>query len=254
MDRPNPDQRPSAPRTGRFAATRWSVVLAAGRDESPRAAEALEQLCRVYWYPLYAFVRRQGHGPEDAQDLTQAFFTRLIAKRDLAAVDRAKGRFRSFLLAAMRHFLANEWDRARAAKRGGGVHVTSFDAISAEARYAREPVDPETPERIFERRWALAMLDEVLGRLRDEYESRGQGEQFEALKGMLGGGGGEEGHAATGLRLGMSEGAVKVAAHRLRRRYRDLLRREIATTVASPDDVDDELRHLFAVLSGGECP
>jgi len=225
-------------------------VLEAGRDDSPRAAEALEQLCRTYWYPLYAFVRRRGHGPEDAQDLTQAFFARLIAKRDLAAVDRTRGRFRSFLIAAMQHFLANEWDKARAQKRGGGVRVISLDAVSAEARYAREPADLETPELIFERRWAMALLDKVLVRLRGEYEARGQGDLFEALKGTLGGGG-AEGHAATAERLGMTEGAVKVAAHRLRRRYRDLLRGEIAGTVASPDDVDDELRHLLAVLGGG---
>jgi RNA polymerase sigma-70 factor (ECF subfamily) len=154
----------------------------------------------------------------------------------------------------MKHFLANEWDRARALKRGGGVRITSLDAAAAEARYAREPADLETPERVYERRWALALLDQVLVRLRGEYEARGHGELFEALKGTLGGGGGAQGHAATADRLGMTEGAVKVAAHRLRRRYRDLLRREIAGTVATPDDVDDELRHLLAVLGGGGNP
>jgi RNA polymerase sigma-70 factor (ECF subfamily) len=232
-----------------FEATRWSVVLAAGRGDSTRAAAALEHLCGTYWYPLYAFVRRQGRSPEDAQDLTQAFFARLIAKRDLAGVDRAKGRFRSFLLAALKHFLANEWDKARALKRGGGVHVTSLDVGDAETRYLREPADPETPERVFERRWALTLLDEVLHGLRAEYQARGQGTLFEELKGTLAGGGGAEGHAAAARRLGMNEGAVKVAAHRLRRRYRDRLRAEIATTVDAPSEIDDELRHLFAVLS-----
>jgi RNA polymerase sigma-70 factor (ECF subfamily) len=232
-----------------FEATRWSIILAAGRDD-PAQAAALDRLCRTYWYPLYAFVRRQGRSPEDAQDLTQAFLARLIAKRDLAGVDRAKGRFRSFLLAAMKHFLANERDKARALKRGGGAHVTSLDAGDAETRYLREPADPVTPERVFERRWALTLLDEVLRRLRAEYEVRGQGALFEALKDTLAGGGGADGHAAAAHRLGMTEGAVKVAAHRLRRRYRDLLRAEIAATVDAPGEVDDELRHLFAVLSG----
>lgn len=231
-----------------FEATRWSVVLAAGRDDGAQAA-ALDHLCRTYWYPLYAFVRRQGRSADDAQDLTQAFFARLIAKRDLAAADPARGRFRSFLLAAMKHFLANEWDKARALKRGGGAHVTSLDAGDAETRYLREPADPATPERIFERRWALTLLDEVLHRLRAEHEARGQRVLFEELKDTLAGGGGADGHAATAGRLCMSEGAVKVAAHRLRRRYRDLLRAEIAATVNDPRDVDDELRHLFAVLS-----
>ncbi len=231
-----------------FEATRWSVVFAAGSDDAAQAA-ALEHLCGTYWYPLYAFVRRQGRSPEDAQDLTQAFFARLIAKRDLAAADPVRGRFRSFLLAAMKHFLANEWDKARALKRGGGVHVTSLDAGDAETRYLREPADPVTPERIFERRWALTLLDEVLRRLRADYEARGQRVLFESLKDTLTGGGGEDGHAAAALRLGMTEGAVKVAAHRLRRRYRDLLRTEITATVDTPAEVDDELRHLFAVLS-----
>ena len=149
----------------------------------------------------------------------------------------------------MKHFLANEWDKARALKRGGGVHVTSLDAGDAETRYLREPADPATPERIFERRWALTLLDEVLHRLRAEYEARGHRVLFEEIKDTLAGGGGADGHAAAALRLGMSEGAVKVAAHRLRRRYRDLLRTEIAATVETPGEVDDELRHLFAVLS-----
>ena len=238
-----------ADRRSVFLTTRWTVVCAAGAAQDTDARSALAELCRTYWYPLYAFVRRQGRNPEDAQDLTQAFFARLIAKRDLAGVDRAKGRFRSFLLAAMKHFLANEWDKARALKRGGGAHVTSLDAGDAETRYLREPADPETPERIFERRWALALLDEVLRRLRADYASRGQAALFDGLKESLAGGGGAEGHAAAAHRLGMNEGAVKVAAHRMRRRYRDLLREEIVRTVDRPEEVDGELRHLFGVLS-----
>lgn len=244
-------QHPASAATvsGRFAATRWSVVLAAGRDDSAGARDALEHLCRTYWYPLYAFVRRQGRSPEDAQDLTQAFFARLIAKRDLADVDRAKGRFRSFLLAAMKHFLANEWDKAHALKRGGGVQVTSLDAGDAETRYLREPADPETPERIFERRWALTLLEEVLKRLRGEYAGGGRARLFDQLKDALTGEKSAVGYEEIARRTGMSEGAVKVAAHRMRRRYRDLLRAEIANTVAEPGEVEAELRHLIGVLS-----
>jgi RNA polymerase sigma-70 factor (ECF subfamily) len=233
-----------------FVTTRWSMVVAAGGPSTSGARDALEKLCRTYWYPLYAFVRRQGHGPADAQDLTQAFFARIIEKHGLGGVDRAKGRFRSFLLASMKHFLANEWDRARAQKRGGGLQFTSLDAKSAETRYSLEPADPMTPEKIFDRRWALTLLDEVLSALRREYGVAGNAELFEALKGTLTAEADAAPYADVGRALGMSEGAVKVAVHRLRRRYREILRAEIAETVADPGEVEDELKHLVAVLSG----
>jgi RNA polymerase sigma factor (sigma-70 family) len=226
------------------------MVVAAGGAGTTSARDALEKLCRTYWYPLYAFVRRQGHSVADAQDLTQAFLARLIAKQGLGSVDRAKGRFRSFMLASMKHFLANEWDRAHAQKRGGGVQFTSIDAKSAETRYHLEPADPMTPEKIFERRWALTLLDEVLKTVRREYKAAGNAELFDALKSTLSGESAGTPYAEAGKALGMSEGAVKVAAHRLRRRYREILRAEIAETVADPGEVEDELRHLIAVLSG----
>ena len=232
-----------------FATTRWSLVLAAGREEGASAQAALDHLCRVYWFPLYAFARRQGCGPDDAQDLTQSFLARLIEKRDLAGVAPARGRFRSFLLAAMKHFLLNAWDRERAGKRGGGRHnFTSLDARTGEERYQLEPADPLSADRLFERSWALALLDEVLARLRAEQEQAGKLALFDALKPALTGDDTAR-HADLGLRLGLSEGAVKVAVHRLRRRYRELLREEIAATVEEPGEVEDELRHLFSVLS-----
>jgi RNA polymerase sigma-70 factor (ECF subfamily) len=233
---------------GHFATTRWSVVLAAGRADTAHARQALDDLCRVYWPPLYGFVRRRGHSPQDAQDLTQEFFARLLAGRGLGRVDPAKGRFRSFLLASMQHFLANQWDRAHALKRGGGVAPVSIDATTAEASYAREPADTLTPERLFERRWALALLDDVLGRLQRDYAAGGKRALFDELKGTLSGEQPASTYAAIGVRLRLSEGAVKVAAHRLRARYRERLRAEVARTVATPGEVDDELRFLLAAL------
>jgi len=230
-----------------FATTRWSLVLHA-REDSVGAHDALSALCRAYWYPLYAFVRRQGCSPHDAQDLTQDFFARLIAKGWLDDVARERGRFRSFLLAAMKHFLANEWDKARAQKRGGGAECISIDEAIAEGRYRDEPASVETAEKLFDRRWACTLLDQVLARLRAEMIAAGRGVQFDALKPCLTGE--KPHHAALAAQLGLSEGAVKVAVHRLRDRYRALLRTEIAQTVADPSEVDDELRHLFAALSG----
>jgi RNA polymerase sigma-70 factor (ECF subfamily) len=230
-----------------FATTRWSVILSAGH-ETPAAHAALSTLCRAYWYPLYAFVRRQGNSPEDAQDLTQEFFVRLIAKGWLDAVARERGRFRSFLLAAMKHFLANEWDKAQAQKRGGGAECFSIDETTAEGRYVHEPADIASPENLFEQRWASALLDQVLARLREEMTAAGKAAQFDVLKGCLAGE--KPQHAALAAQLGMGEGAVKVAVHRLRDRYRALIRAEIAQTVADPSEIDDELRHLFAALSG----
>ena len=233
-----------------FATTHWSVVLTAQRSDSTRAQAALSVLCRTYWYPLYAYVRRQGQSPEDAQDLTQEFFARLLARNYLADVSRDKGRFRSFLLAALKHFLANEWDRARAAKRGGGQPPLSLDDTEAENRYRLEPADTMSADRIFERRWALTLLEQVLRRLRDDHSAAGKLGLFEELKPCLVDAGSSAPYAELGTRLNMSEGAVKVAVHRLRQRYRELLREEIAQTVATPAEVEDEIRQIIAILSG----
>lgn len=238
------------PDARQFVTTRWTMVLTARRSDTVRAEAALEALCRTYWYPLYAHVRRQGHSPGDAQDLTQAFFARFIARHDLGDVDRSKGKFRSFLLASLKHFLANEWDKARAQKRGGGQPVIALDARSAETRYALEPFHNETADKVYERRWALTLLDEVLRRLREEYAAAGKAPLFEQLKSTLTGEDAAGGYGGIGARLGMSEGAVKVAVHRLRQRYQETLRAEIAETVAGPGEVEEELRHLFGALSG----
>lgn len=232
-----------------FVTTRWSVVVAAQRRDSPEAAEALEHLCRAYWYPLYAHVRSAGHSTADAEDLTQAFFARLLAKDWLAVADRERGRFRSFLLGALKHFLANEWDKGRAQKRGGHLQIVSLDAPAGEDRLQHEAVAAGSPDREFDRRWALALLDSVLARLADEYRAAGKATQFESLKPALGGDRSDVNCAQLSQDLAMSEGAARVAVHRLRRRYRELLRDEIAQTVASEDEVEDELRQLFAALT-----
>jgi len=238
-----------AGRHGAFVTTQWSVVLAAGRSDTPRAQAALARLCQAYWYPLYAYVRRCGYQAPDAQDLTQEFFARLLAQNWLAQADQERGRFRTFLLAALSHFLANEWDKARAQKRGGAVQLVPLQLDSAETRYGQEPADPLTPEQCFERRWALALLDEVLNALRTEHAAAGTEEMFDALKPCLVGDRQAQPYAALAANLGMTEGAVKVAVHRLRQRYRQLLREEIANTVANPGEVDEEMHHLFAVLA-----
>jgi RNA polymerase sigma-70 factor (ECF subfamily) len=233
----------------RFATTRWSVVNAARDPAEPLAREALAALCAAYWYPLYAFIRREGHSAHEAADLAQGFFARLLENDGLVGVDRRKGRFRSFLIASCKHFLSNERDRARTLKRGGGRQLLTIDARDAEGRYVREPAHALTPERLFDRRWALTLLDHVLDRLGEELASEGKGPLFEALKPALMG---ERSmpHAQLAEELGMTEGAVRVAAHRLRTRYRELLRDEIAQTLDDPDDVDDEIRDLFASLGG----
>ena len=236
---------------GRFATTRWTVVLAAaGQGPGTGAADALATLCQTYWYPVYAFVRRRGHGPEDAQDLTQAFFARLLEKHTVNAADPARGRFRSFLLASVQNFLANEHDKAAAQKRGGGQSPVSLDPAAAESRYAVEPAHELTPERLFDRRWAMTLLDLCIGELRDEYAARGQGHVFARLQPFLGGDVPGGSYAPAAAELGVSESAVKVAVHRLRQRYRELLRRQILQTVTSSEEVDDEVRHLFAALAG----
>jgi RNA polymerase sigma factor (sigma-70 family) len=238
---------PGAPRC--FVTTHWSVVLAAGRSDTARAEAALERLCEAYWYPLYGYVRRRGYSIEDAQDLTQAFFARVLERHWLADAQQAKGRFRTFLLTAMERFLANEWDKARALKRGGGQRMVPLQLGTAEMRYGVEPADTRTPEQAFEYRWALTLLEEVVKRLGAEYQARGQEELFKALKPCLVGEGSSQPYGELAAQLGMEEGAVKVAVHRLRQRYRELLRAEIANTVASAGEVEAEMRHLFHVLA-----
>lgn len=235
-----------------FATTHWSLIIAAQGDDSIPAGAALASLCETYWYPLYAFVRRRGHASHDAQDLTQAFFEKLLEKNYLGDVARERGKFRSFLLASLKHFLANEWHKSRAAKRGGGCTMISLDDQDAEARYLREPADSMTAERLFERRWAMTVLDRVMKRLREDMLAEGKADLFEVLKNHLSGAGEVLPFAEAGERLGISEGAARVAAHRLKKRYRQLLRDEIAQTVVSPTDVDDEIRYLVRVLSGAD--
>jgi RNA polymerase sigma-70 factor (ECF subfamily) len=224
------------------------VVAAARGADSTSAHRALEQLCTTYWYPLYVFVRRSGHGAEDAQDLTQEFFARLLEKNWLGGADRGKGRFRSYLLGAMRHFLLNEWDRSRRLKRGGGQHPISLDAMDAEKRYALEPADAVTADRIYERRWALTLLDQVMSRLRHEYAAVEREHVYDALKIALTGE--KIPYPELCSRLHLSEGAVRVAVHRLRQRYRDVIRAEIANTVSTENEIEAEVHHLFAALSG----
>jgi len=233
---------------GRFAPTRWSVVVAAVDGDAPNVREALEQLCSTYWYPLYAFVRRQGNSAHDAQDLTQGFFAQLLGKERLTAVSREKGKFRSFLLASMKNFLTNEWDRAQAQKRGGGIALISIDDADAERRYHEEPAEQITAEQLFDRRWALTLLEKVMARLGEEMKDAGKAEQFDALKFCLTGQTGAA-YSEIARRLGKTEGALKVTIHRLRDRYRTLLRAEIADAVGSDAEVDEELRQLFSALS-----
>lgn len=232
-----------------FVTTKWSVVRAAGRHDTTRALAALEKLCRTYWYPLYGYVRRRGHSPEDAQDLTQEFFAQLLGGRLLASADPNLGRFRSFLLAAMNHFLTDEWKKARAQKRGGGCEMLSLDWAAAEERYDLEPADDSSPDRNFERQWALALLSEVLMRLELEYQQEGKAELFNALKQTLTGTRESQPYAQLAAELGMNENAVKVAVHRLRKRYRELIREEIAGTLERPEEIEEEMRHLFGALA-----
>lgn len=224
--------------------------MAARGPNSAEAMAALEQLCRSYWYPLYAYVRRRGHNVHDAQDLTQAFFARLLQKNYLGSVDRSRGRFRSFLLASINHFLSDELDRAQAEKRGGKHTFVFFDDDSAEDRYLLEPADPISPETLFERRWAGLVLERALARLRQQFFAAGRAEQFDLLKVFLEGEPGSGEYEAVGARLQMSAGTVAVAVHRLRRAYRNLVRAEVAQTVADAADIDEEIRQLFRVVSG----
>jgi RNA polymerase sigma factor (sigma-70 family) len=233
----------------RFATTEWSLVLAARDGHSQDAREALAELCGLYWYPLYAYVRRQGYGADEAEDLTQGFFARLVDKGFLDAVSPEKGRFRSFLLAACKHFLSNERDRARALKRGGGQRHLSIDFSSAEVRYQQEPFHTLTPEAVFERRWVLTLLERVLARLQEEFRAAGKLRLWEGLQRFLEGDRRDGSYRESAEALGMTPGAVKVAVHRLRRRYQQLLLAEVGRTLADPTDTEAELRYLSKALA-----
>ena len=230
-----------------FTTTHWSVVLEA-QGESPAAQEALEKLCRTYWRPIFAFLRRQGIGPTEAEDITQGFFAELLERRSLEAVRREKGRLRSFLLGGLKFFLVNEGRRAMAIKRGKGQRLIPLDELHADDRIEFEPADPMTPEMIYERRWALTVLERVLSRLKDEYLAAGNAALFDSLKELLPDEPGAPSQAEIAAHLGMSENAVRQAFYRFRQRYQAILREEIANTVATPGDIEDELRHLIAVL------
>lgn len=233
-----------------FVTTRWSVVLAAGHGDSTAALDALDHLCQTYWYPLYAYARRRGHSPHDAQDLTQEFFARLLEGNWLARADRERGRFRSFLLSAMKHFLANEWNKAHAQKRGGRQPILSLNDDSAEQRYRLEPVEEMTPEILFERGWALALLNDVLSQLEREYGREGKQELLEAMRPALTADRGRIRYGEMAEQLGMTGTAARVAVHRLRQRYRRLIQAAVAGTVAAPEQVEEEMRHLFNILAG----
>jgi RNA polymerase sigma-70 factor (ECF subfamily) len=233
-----------------FATTHWSVVLNASDTGSPQAGAALDDLCKTYWYPLYAYVRRRGHDAEAAKELTQEFFALLLGKKLLAGVDPTRGKFRSWLLGVMNHFLAHEWARSRAQKRGGGQPAFSLDEARAEERYELEPVDESTPEKIFDRRWAFTVLDQAATRLRAEHDAAGKGDLYCSLKGFVSADGGSISYDEAAQRLGLSQGAVKSAIHRLRQRYQELIRDEISQTVTSEAEVDEEIRYLLAVIRG----
>lgn len=231
-----------------FATTRWTLVLTAGGDASADGHEALEQLCRVYWFPLYAYIRRRGHDPHTAQDLTQGFFARLLERNDLARITREGGRFRSFLLTALNHFLVNEYERATAQKRGGGQPVVSLNDDQAEDRYRKEPSHTETPDRLFERQWALALMEEAMNRLTAEQAEGEQSTAYEALRPFLSREPVAGEYAALAARLNRAPGTLAVQVHRLRDRYRQLVRSAVADTVESPLEVEAEMRHLLTAL------
>jgi RNA polymerase sigma factor (sigma-70 family) len=231
-----------------FATTRWSMVLAAGQRSLPSSEKALASLCETYWYPLYAFMRRRGIDVERAQDLTQEFFARVLEKNILAGVQPEWGRFRAFLLTALKNFLVNEWERGQSQKRGGGKMALSLDFAAGEKRFCQEPSHTWTPERLFARQWALTLLEQVLAQLRQEFAKAGKEKHFDILKPFLAGDRTGISLADAGKELGLSEGAAKVAAHRLRKRYRELLREEVAETLADGEEVEEEIRWLFEVL------
>lgn len=232
-----------------FATTHWTVVLAAGQRHTPQSDGALEQLCQTYWFPLYAYVRRRGHAKADAEDLTQAFFARLLEKNFLTGLDNEKGKFRAFLLAALKHFLANEWDKAQAQKRGGGATHLSLDWQTADTKFQVASQNEPSPDKAFDREWALALLARVIERLQAECVAEGKGKLFEQLKVFLMAGKSESAQAEVARALGMEEGAVRVAVHRLRKRYRALLRNEIANTLSDEAMLAEEMRALFGAFA-----
>jgi RNA polymerase sigma-70 factor (ECF subfamily) len=232
-----------------FATTRWTVVLSAGRQTSLLSDQALEELCRTYWYPLYAYTRHQGRSKEDAEDLVQSFFARFLQKNYLQSLDREKGKFRAFLLAALKHFLANEWDRAHRQKRGGGAAPLSLDWHDADSRFQIDPANNLSPDKLYDRAWAVTLLERVIVRLREEHSEEEKAKLFDCLKPFLMLGKSVIPYAEAAANLGLTEGAVRVAVHRLRRRYRELLRDEIAQTLSRPDQVEEELRALFGAFS-----
>ena len=237
---------PNGQPVGVFATTHWSVVVRARDSQSPEATSAMERLCRTYWYPLYVFVRRKGRGHEDACDLTQAFFARFLEKRYLRSVDAGLGKFRTFLLTSLTHFLADEWDKSQAQRRGSGQKTLSLDETAAEGRYQLEPVDDATPESIFEQRWAQTILNVVVDRLAEESEEK----RFEVLKGFLLDDKGDVSYDEAARQLNLSVPAITSAIHRMRGRFRVLLYEEIANTVETPDEVEPELRHMLTALNG----
>jgi RNA polymerase sigma factor (sigma-70 family) len=246
--RPTPESVSSGPRE--FRTTHWSVILAAGHEASPQSAEALEKLCRTYWPPLYAYVRRSGRGPEEAEDMTQAFFEHFLECNVVSRADRQRGRFRSFLLTSLQNFLSHEWRRACAEKRGGGRALLAWDELSPETCYQPATASELTPDKVFDQRWALTLFQQALTRLREEFAAAGKGEQFEHLKDYLSAEPGEGAYAEVATRLGISSNAVAVAVHRLRQRYGQIVRDEIAHTVASPAEVEEELRYLIRLMGG----
>jgi RNA polymerase sigma factor (sigma-70 family) len=249
MSSANNRERSTEGRAQWFATTHWSVVLVAVQGASPNGEAALEKLCRAYWHPLYAYIRRRGYNFHDAQDLTQEFFARLLQQNGLDAVDRDRGKFRSFLLAALNHFLANEHDRAGAAKRGGGQWFLSLDDQAAETACAYELDTNLSPERVYEKRWAITVLEQAFARLRDESVAARRSQLFDQLKDFLADGTDDGDYQALAAKLGMTANALAVAVYRLRQRYREIVRDEVAHTVGSPDQIDDEVRHLMAALA-----
>ena len=239
---PDPARRPV------FATTRWSMVARTCDSDPDVAKAALSELCAAYWYPLYAFLRRRGRDAEEARDLTQGFLAHLLARRDLVRADPSRGRFRSFLLTAAKHWLANRREAEHAQERGGGIEILSLDFVSAEGRFRTEPADYTTPERLFEAAWARELLDRTMEGLRRHFVEKGQGALFDALQANLAGTGEGASYAEIAIAQGMTEGAIKVAVHRMRRRFRSMLRREIGDTVQDPGEIDDEIRALFAAL------
>ena len=234
---------------GIFATTHWTVVLAAGQRHTPQSDGALEELCRTYWFPLYAYVRRRGHSKQDAEDLTQAFFARFLEKNYLSGLSAERGRFRAFLLASLKHFLANEWDKAQAQKRGGSAAHLSLDWQTADTKFQVAATNEPSPDKAFDREWALALLAKVIERLQKECEADGRAKLFEQLKMFLMAGKNETAQGETARALGMEEGAVRVAIHRLRKRYRVLLRDEISQTLTDESQVDEEMRALFGAFA-----